>query len=643
MIGEINELCDECGVHLNARNKAKPVNAPINVSLIFSLRHTHRPLLSVTVVYDNSIHLERKTCELDQDQANFIGVLPHFGEGLKISVRSTGCFVPSDSDNKNTGPALIDYVSSDDNGVLPICICDSRSTNVNNINYQIEFDVVKHAPSLKHSIVLNNPEFFRVVCNTRQKIMNLQHRISQLNQIPNQYKKYKSQQNDTLPKFGTAFELIVHVNTTIRSKLQDALQQLPVQAVSADVVNLFEHSKQNLWSPQKSYRVVSAECMKIPDNLLHEIYSLLGVLQNIESIDDSDVMKCAQMCLIEESEVAAFTKNHNLLQKMRAETLQKIEESRHSKKRVMLTSRGLFVLLRAIDNVICSNLHACFNIGFSKNTRSSDQCIELRAAFLRHKTCNLLLRQIFQNQHDDTSNVSPTFFDDMRVSMHKVQDMLHCLPNNRSTFLPCVARCLASATLKLICNKTNANAHMNLNRQNPGLYAKLRILPVATKLNFTYASRRSDVLFRRRDHSTSDVGDDDFHRNCMDMYLEIIHASHDTYDISRHVMLDAYNFLQTPESVLSNGVMTENFKQFRRIFTNSMQDFVTYVNAPTLIKFQNHVFEPDNPLFAFLNSSQVFANDHKIDYTLNTIVTLFKSTPNNPVMYDYEIVTTPAF
>ena len=603
------------------------------MSLIFSLRHTSRPLLSVTVVYDNSIHLERKACELDPDQTNFIGILPHFGDGLQINVRSTGCFVPN-SEQKTSGPAIINFNSSQTLSSLPICISDSRSTNVNVITYRLEFDVVRHANTVRESISLNKPELFRSACNARQKIMNLQHRISQIHQIPSNYKKYQPKKTFFASHIDTVADLIVHVNTKIKHKIQEALQTLPMETIPASVVDLFEHPKQNLWSTLKSYKVVPTSSTRLSETLLHDIYSCLGTLHNIDSISDTDVATCAKMCLVEESELAAFTKNHILLQQMRSQTLQKIEESRHSKRRVVLTSRALFVLLRAIDNVMCSNLHACFNIGYNKHMRTHEQSIDLRAAFLRHKTCDLLLNQVIENRHDDYSSIPPTFFDELRVSMHNVQDMLHCLPNSKSAFLPCVARCLLNATLKLVCNNTNQNAHKILHKQNPNLFNKLRILPVATKLNFTYASRRSDVLFHRVNHSSVDVGDEDFYRNCMDMYLEIIHASHDTYEISRHVMLDAYNFLRSPETVFADGKFTQNFTQFLKIFTPSMQNLVRYINAPSTINLHSHVFEAGNSLFAFLDESRIFANEFKIDYTLNAIVTLFNNASSPPVFYD---------
>ena len=67
LVTEINDIANQCNVlseQEETQNSAMICSDPVNVTVVFNLRHGARTLLGVSVVYDNSIHLERKTCEL---------------------------------------------------------------------------------------------------------------------------------------------------------------------------------------------------------------------------------------------------------------------------------------------------------------------------------------------------------------------------------------------------------------------------------------------------------------------------------------------------------------------------------------------------------------------------------------------------
>lgn len=632
LVTEINEIANQCNVlsgQKETQNSAMTCDDPVNVTVVFNLRHGARTLLGVSVVYDNSIHLERKSCELipasDKDLANFICVLPHFGNGVRMNVKSTGCFLNETCTDSGTNNMITTH-TADALTTIPVSLLDSRGSDNNPIKYNLEFDLVRHSANARSMLCLDNSNFFRLACSLRQKLMTLQHRLAHMHSIPVAFRKQSAPLDCDLSNIDSVADAMVHINMKIKHAMQDCVQSFPVANVKHEVLGMFEHADQNLWTSAKSYQVTQEKCDCIPDTFLPKLYSWLGLLLNLEHMSGDDIAECSKMFLSEDSELQAFCQNHKLLMNMRTKTLYDIEKSRHSDKRVVPMSRALFVLLRAIDNVICCNVHACYDVAHSRQNRGAEPARDLRAAILRHRVCEMLLQQILRTNHTDFASVPYNFFDNVRTALHNVQDVLHCLPNCKSTMLPCVAKSILSCTIRSISKISNEQTHARLCRENSLLHNKMRVLPVATKLHFTYSSRRSDVLTSRLENMPIDNIDEDFYKNCLDMYLEIIHASHDTYDISRHVMLDAFNYIQNPETVQRDGQFTAAFERFVSIFTPSMRNFVKYVNAPAFSVLSSNVFEVHNPLFAFVNGPFIFNNEAKMAFTIDLIMDLFTHT-----------------
>ena len=101
---------------------------------------------------------------------------------------------------------------------------------------------------------------------------------------------------------------MVHINMKIRHAMQDCFQGFPVANVKQEVLEMFEHADQNLWTSAKSFQVTKEKCDCIPDTFLPKLYSWLGLLMNMEHMSGDDIRECSKMFLSEDSNFKRFVK-----------------------------------------------------------------------------------------------------------------------------------------------------------------------------------------------------------------------------------------------------------------------------------------------------------------------------------------------
>ena len=212
------------------------------------------------------------------------------------------------------------------------------------------------------------------------------------------------------------------------------------------------------------------------------------------------------------------------------------------------------------------------------------------------------------------------------AELRELQDVLKTLPQQARGMASCIARVRFRNALAVLGTAANDAAIAELTEQTPRLCRHdIRRLRVATRMHFTYATRRGDTLPRAENLPRLQLTPPVpavFHHHALDLYLELLHASHDTYNLSRAAVHFALGVLRDAP-VQRKYADTEiepyatRFARLLRVFRPAVHAFVRFVHDPDRAIPEDVHLHVQNPLLAFLSDkNSVFVDEPRMALNL---------------------------
>ena len=396
----------------------------------------------------------------------------------------------------------------------------------------------------------------------------------------------------------------------VRAALAPLAAAVPTAPLAPALLALFsddevrEANGEHLWVAAESFRTCAPPALPAPDTAAvgEEVARVVRAASARRLGGLAGLAADASRCFADESEHQAFIDNNQLLVGRRAGVLSRIHASRASPWRNVGCTRMLYVLLRAVDNAICANIASCYHMGVIGKAQRTSLNADADRARVRHAFCGMLLRQVARSQQDEEQPAPPSFAAAVATELAELEDVLKTLPHNTRAIIPCVARARFRDALGVVAAAADARAHEAVAARTSRFQViKMPLLRVATRMHFTYASRRGDNMPRA---TGAFAGRSAAYGNALDLYLELLHSSHDAYALSRAAVQFALGVLRaSPAMRRGDDACTDfagSFARLERVFRPEARALVRFVHDPVRHAPADAALHLGNPLVAFL-------------------------------------------
>ena len=419
----------------------------------------------------------------------------------------------------------------------------------------------------------------------------------------------------------------------VRAVLQPLVKAVPTVEVHSDVFNLFtsdnvrQASGEHLWVGVECFRVLSRPAAPAPSvpALETAVGELLQAARARRIMSIEGLNADAARCFTDTAEHESFCENNKMLVTRRADVLTRIEESRMSAQRCVGVTRMLYVLLRAVDNAICANVSSCWHMCVAGKPLRTSLNADAARAQVRHAFCELLLREIVHAQHNEEHAAPSHVATRIAAELRELEDVLKTLPQQARGMASCIARVRFRNALAVLGTAANDAAIAALTEKTPRVCRPdIRRLRVATRMHFTYATRRGDTLPRAENLPRLQLTPPVpavFHHHALDLYLELLHASHDTYNLSRAAVHFALGVLRDApvqrKHTITDTDYTSRFARLLRVFRPAVHAFVRFIHDPDRAMPEDVYLHVQNPMLAFLSDkNSVFEDEPRMALNL---------------------------